>query len=149
MIQEGKIVLFAFPQTDQTSGKLRPALLLRRCPGTHGDCLICMISSQLRHEITGLDEIVRPSDDDFARSGLKMTSVIRATRLAVVSPDVLQGTIGTLSGARLHRLHRNIADWVRGSKTGPDLSPIDRVEHPAGSERRLALRSFSRDVRER
>jgi hypothetical protein len=29
MIAEGQIVLFRFPQTDQHSGKLRPALIVR------------------------------------------------------------------------------------------------------------------------
>lgn len=42
MIFEGQIVLFRFPQTDQTEGKLRPALVLRRLPGKFDDWLICM-----------------------------------------------------------------------------------------------------------
>lgn len=29
MIQEGQVVLFEFPQTDQKTGKLRPAIVLR------------------------------------------------------------------------------------------------------------------------
>ena len=40
MIQEGGIVLFRFPQTDQLPGKLRPALVLRQLPGPHNDWLI-------------------------------------------------------------------------------------------------------------
>jgi hypothetical protein len=48
MISEGQIVLFRFPKTDQTIGKLRPALVLRRLPGQHHDWLICMISSNLK-----------------------------------------------------------------------------------------------------
>ena len=35
MIQEGQITLFAFPQTDQASGKLRPTLILRSLPSPH------------------------------------------------------------------------------------------------------------------
>jgi mRNA interferase MazF len=42
----GQIVLFKFPQTDNIAGKLRPALLLGKLSGRHGDWLICMISSQ-------------------------------------------------------------------------------------------------------
>jgi mRNA interferase MazF len=37
MIDEGQIVLFKFPQTDQKIGKLRPALVLRRLPGQFDD----------------------------------------------------------------------------------------------------------------
>jgi len=46
MIQAGNIVLFRFPQTDQSRGKLRPALILRKLPGLYDDWLICMISPE-------------------------------------------------------------------------------------------------------
>jgi len=49
MIQEGQIVLFIFPQTDQSPGKLCPALVIRNLYGPYDDSLICMISSQLTH----------------------------------------------------------------------------------------------------
>ena len=112
MIREGQIVLFFFPQTEQASGKLRPALVLRRCPGFHDDWLFCMISSQLRHEIAGIDEVIRPTDNDFEQTGLKTASVIRVTRLAVVAAEVLQGAIGTLTDVRLNRVRRHLADWL-------------------------------------
>jgi len=32
--------MFKFPQTNQTAGKLRPALVIRNVPGQHGDGLI-------------------------------------------------------------------------------------------------------------
>jgi mRNA interferase MazF len=62
MISEGQIVLFRFPQTDQTIGKLRPALVLRRLPGQHNDWLICMISSNLDQKIPDFDEVIIPND---------------------------------------------------------------------------------------
>jgi len=112
VIQAGQVVVFAFPQTDQSPGKLRPALVLRRCPGLHDDWLICMISSQLRHEIAGMDEVARRTDADFVQTGLKVDSVIRVTRLAVVAADVLQGKLGALSGERLERIRLRAADWI-------------------------------------
>ena len=120
MIEEGQIVLFAFPQTDQATGKLRPALVLRNCPGAHDDWLICMISSQLRREIAGIDQIIRPSDSDFAQTGLKLASVICVTRLAVVASDVLQGSIGAFPDARLDRIRQSIAEWISGTEAAPD-----------------------------
>jgi len=51
MKQAGQIVLFRFPQTDLEEGKLRPALLLGQLPGEYDDWLICMISSQIRHQV--------------------------------------------------------------------------------------------------
>jgi len=112
MIEEGQIVLFAFPQTDHSAGKLRPALVIRSCPGPHEDWLICMISSQLDRTLAGIDEVVRTTDTDFAQTGLKLTSVIRITRLAVVASNLLQGTIGTLSTSRLTGIRRRLAAWL-------------------------------------
>jgi mRNA interferase MazF len=128
VIQEGQVVLFAFPQTDQKTGKLRPALVLCACPGGQGDWLIRMISSQLRNEIPGIDEVIHPTDDDFGQSGLKLASVVRATRLAVVAADMLQGRIGTLSGGRVSRIRRRIADWVSGQRTVSRSEPIAEAE---------------------
>jgi len=62
MISEGQIILFRFPQTDQTVGKLRPALVLRRLPGQYNDWLICMVSSNLDQKIIDFDEIISPDD---------------------------------------------------------------------------------------
>lgn len=115
MIKEGQIVLFAFPRTDQVSGKLRPALVLRRCPGTHDDWLICMVSSQLRQTIPGVDETINPEDNDFPETGLKLASVVRVTRIAVVTSGILQGAIGVISDNRLEQIRRRIAGWILGS----------------------------------
>jgi len=69
MISEGQIILFRFPRTDQQSGKLRPALVIRKLPGRYEDWLIFMISSQLIQEISGFDEAISPGDTDFEDSG--------------------------------------------------------------------------------
>ena len=66
MITEGQGVLFHFPQTDLQSGKLRPALVLRKLPDHHEDWLICMISSQMAQEIPGFDETISPDDPEVA-----------------------------------------------------------------------------------
>jgi hypothetical protein len=50
-----------------------------------------MISSQLNQEIPGFDEIVTSDDLDFNDSGLKLPSLIRIGRLAVVNSDILVG----------------------------------------------------------
>ena len=134
MIEEGQIVLFPFPQTDQAAGKLRPALVLRKCTGPHDDWLVCMISSQLRHATAGTDEVVRENDADFAQTGLKLPSVIRATRLAIVASDMLHGAIGSLPDPRFGRLRQRIAHWISG--TGPEAVPSseEEAEHPPGGD---------------
>lgn len=71
-----------------------------------------MISSQTRQYIEGFDEIVEDSNGDFKQSGLKVTSVIRVGRLAVVSGEVLLGAIGEISSQRLHRVKKNLSNWL-------------------------------------
>ena len=80
----GQVIVYRFPQTDLEEGKLRPALLLGKLPGNYDDWLMCMISSQTHQYVSGFDEIVQEDDIDFGESGLKVPSVIRVGRLAVV-----------------------------------------------------------------
>ena len=112
MKRAGQIVLFRFPQADLREGKLRPALLLGKLPGEHGDWLICMISSQVRHYIPEFDEIVREEDSDFGTSGLRVVSVIRVGRLAVVEADILLGAVGEIATDRLQRIKTRLSQWL-------------------------------------
>lgn len=112
MKQAGQIILFQFPHTDLAQGKLRPALLLGKLPGDYDDWLICMISSQTRHYVPRFDEIVQEDADDFAQSGLKLASVIRVGRLAVVDGRSLLGAIGQISPERFKRIKNRLATWL-------------------------------------
>ncbi len=115
MIAEGQIVLFRFPYTDQHSGRLRPALIIRKLPGRYEDWLICMISSQLNQEIPAFDEIITPDDPDFPDSGLKVSSLIRIGRLAVVNTDILLGQIGRLNDTRLETIKQRLSKWIQST----------------------------------
>jgi mRNA interferase MazF len=112
MKQAGQIVLFRFPQTDLAAGKLRPALILGKLPGDYDDWLICMVSSQTRQQIPEFDEIVAESDADYGASGLKVASVIRVGRLAVVDGGVLLGATGHIRPERLQRIKNRLAAWI-------------------------------------
>jgi len=115
MTSEGQIVLFRFPQTDQTAGKLRPALVIRRLPGQHDDWLICMISSNLDQEVPEFDEVITPDDFDFKESGLKVASLIRIGRIAVVDGDILLGKLGQIDAQRLLRIRYKLSCWIQGT----------------------------------
>lgn len=77
MKRPGQVAIMRFPSADLRLGKPRPVLLLAPVPGAHEDWLVCRISSQLRHEATGFDEVIRKVDGDFDGSGLKVVSLIR------------------------------------------------------------------------
>lgn len=51
-------------------------------------------------------------DDDFGESGLKVTSVIRVGRLAVVLGEILLGAMGQISSERLNRVRKHLSDWL-------------------------------------
>ncbi|HID54574.1 MAG TPA: type II toxin-antitoxin system PemK/MazF family toxin [Anaerolineae bacterium] len=108
----GQIVLFRFPQTDLKRGKLRPALIIGKLPGSFDDWLICMITSQTHHHIAGFDNIITIDDADFPQSGLKNTSIIRIGRLAVVDASMLLGAIGEVNPNRLAKIKTNLAQWL-------------------------------------
>lgn len=115
MIQEGQITLFRFPQTDQAPGKLRPALVLRKIPGPYDDWLICMVSSQLSQELLEFDIVLYENDSDFEQSGLKTSSVIRISRLAVVNKDILLGSVGNISDEHLSLIKSRLSNWIQGT----------------------------------
>jgi mRNA interferase MazF len=113
MKKSGQLVLFNFPQTDLIPGKPRPVLMLAKLPGEYDDWLICMISSQTHQYFDGVDEIILQDSPDFIQSGLKSTSVIRVSRLAVVAEDILLGPIGEISQERLSRIKNNLINWIK------------------------------------
>jgi len=83
----GDVVLTSLNQADGAA-KLRPALLLCRLPG-FGDWLVCGISTQTRHQIAGFDELIVPTDVDYAASGIRAESLVRL------------GFLGTLAGKQI------------------------------------------------
>jgi len=71
-----------------------------------------MVSSQLSQEIPGFDEIISPEDPDFKDSGLKLASLMRISRLAVVNADILLGNIGLIGEVRLARVRQKLSEWI-------------------------------------
>jgi mRNA interferase MazF len=112
MKQSGQIVLVPFPFTDLSEAKLRPVLMLRRASVQFDDWLVCMVSSQLQQADEQIDEILSPSEADFAATGLKVPSVLRLSRLAVLESSLLVGSLGSISDERLQRIRQKLAVWI-------------------------------------
>ncbi len=109
-MNEGDIILTPIPQAD---GKLknRPAIILREMPH-YRDLLVCGVSTQLHQYIKGFDEIISPTDTDFALSGLLSESVIRLSFLAVLPRKSIAGTIGSISYERHQRLLKTLSNYL-------------------------------------
>lgn len=114
MKRAGQIVLTPFPHTDLSGAKLRPVLLLRPASNRFDDWLVCMVSSQVQQADAGFDEVLTPNDSNFAATGLKASSVLRLSRLAVLDGTLLIGSIGTIEDDRLVRVCQRLADWISG-----------------------------------
>ncbi len=88
--------------------------MLRQVSDRFDDWLVCMVSSQVHQAEADFDELIVPSDADFASTGLKTDSVFRLSRLAVLNGEFLTGAIGAIDDARLARIRRRLADWIAG-----------------------------------
>ena len=108
----GQIALTPFPSTDLSGTKRRPVLLIRPASGRFDDWLVCMVSSQLHQAEAEFDEIITLSDPDFEYSGLKTSSVLRLSRLAVLNGALLVGSIGSIADTRLQRIRVKLAVWI-------------------------------------
>lgn len=108
---EGDVALTPLPQADGRT-KLRPAILLRKMP-PFDDWLICGVSTQLRQEVAGFDEIIEPSHSDFRSSGLKALSLIRLGYLVVLPSDRFLGVLGAISSRRHAGLLQRLAMFLQ------------------------------------
>lgn len=87
----GQIALMPFPYTNLASNKKRPVL------------------RQLQPD---LDWVLTPGDSEFSESGLKVSSVFRLCRIAVLDGSLLIGKLGAISDARLRELQLRLANWI-------------------------------------
>ena len=99
----------------------RPATLRAMPP--YGDLLVCGVSTQLHHEVVGFDDPIRPSDTDFAASGLKAPSLIRLGFLAVLPASTLLGAIGSIEKVRHLRLLERLSNHLRSATTATEATP--------------------------
>ena len=99
----------ALAELQQADGqyKLRPILLLKQFP-PFDDWLVCGISSQIRQTVPDLDEVIRETDDDFSKSGLHVSSVIRVGFLATLPEKNIAGTVGSANPHRHQKVLKNL-----------------------------------------
>ena len=112
MKKAGQIALMPFPYTDLSHSKRRPVLLLRQLDSDHDDWLVCMISSQLYQFVPELDWQLSPEESEFGNTGLKVASVFRLSRIAVLDGQLLSGQLGQISEVRLHQLKKRLSCWL-------------------------------------
>ena len=97
---KGDIVLVSFPFTNLTSAKTRPAVVLME---TQYDVTVAFITSQLKWQDQS-DLVLNPS----LENGLKLTSLIRLTKLATIEKQLVLGKLGELTISEIALLNKQL-----------------------------------------
>lgn len=90
----GDIVLVPFLNSDLTSGKLRPALILYEDANEH-EVTIAYISSKIPLIQSPCDVLVTRGTHSFEESGLMMNSVIKLNKIASIKSYLVAGLLGS------------------------------------------------------
>lgn len=99
-MKKGDILLLPFPFTDLSGSKNRPALVLAE---NDLDVTVSFISTQLRWQ-EATDLALKPSKNN----GLKKESLIRLTKLATVSKNLVLGRLGSIESAEIEELDEKL-----------------------------------------
>lgn len=105
---KGKVVLVPFPFDDLSSTKVRPAVCLTDPIGSHRHVVLAFISSQIPSDLLETDLVLDTSQEDFSRTGLKVSSALRLHRLMTVTTSLIQRDIGELSPLMINELNTKL-----------------------------------------
>jgi mRNA interferase MazF len=91
--KRGEVWLVRFPFTDLTSSKVRPAMVV----ASHGDDVIVLgIFSRIPPTLLPTWVLIEDQHPEFADTGLKKSSILRAEKIAVIHESVLHRKLGDM-----------------------------------------------------
>lgn len=95
MHKQGDIVLVPFPFTDLSGQKVRPALILSK-KESGDDITLCFISSVQSRKVLSNEVVIKEDSKNFENTGLKVSSIIKVTKIATLEKKVILGKLGHL-----------------------------------------------------
>ncbi len=101
-MKKGDIVLVPFPFTDLSQSKLRPAIVLWN-DQSGNDVTVCFISSQNLSNLRADEFILDPTDAEFQKTGLKLISKVRVTRLVTLERRLVLRRLGCLGTEQIQK----------------------------------------------
>ncbi len=104
----GQVVLLAFPFSDLSRSKFRPALLL--APAGSGDWIACQITSNPYAD----PRAITLADAAFASGGLRRPSYVRPGKLFTAHESLMDSAVGTLHAPELARIRAAVATLIQG-----------------------------------
>ena len=102
---KGKIVLIPFPYTDLTEAKLRPALVIFE---GKRDLIVAYITSKMLNILPELDVLINLDNPEFYKTGLKVSSVLKLTKVSTVRKDLAEGMLGELDGDLRYEVNQKL-----------------------------------------
>jgi len=91
-----KIILIDFAFAESNLSKLRPALTLTKPSKQYGDLIVAAITSNIFREPQLGDVIIKKDEANFAKTGLKISSVIRLNKLVTIHVSRVKNELGVL-----------------------------------------------------
>ncbi len=92
-----RVILVPFPFDDLSGSKVRPAVCLTETVGVHRHVVLAFITSVVPTALEPTDLLLDPSDADFARTGLRVRSVLRLHRMVTVPTRIIQRQLGVFT----------------------------------------------------
>lgn len=102
---KGKVILIPVPYTDLTAAKLRPALVIfegRR------DLIVASITTTMFNIFPEWDVIIDAGDPEFHNTGLKVTSILKLTKISTISKDLAEGELGEIFGNLRYEVNQKL-----------------------------------------
>ncbi|MFZ2633114.1 MAG: type II toxin-antitoxin system PemK/MazF family toxin [Desulfosalsimonadaceae bacterium] len=93
-MNRGDIILIAFPFSDLTSVKVRPALILSPENPAEQDFLVALISSNMSRPISKTDYALSVTNADFLETRLKTGSVFRMSKVQNLNKTLAKRRLG-------------------------------------------------------
>jgi mRNA interferase MazF len=103
-LQKGDIVLVNFPFTDLSQVKLRPAIVLSANEALN-EFALCFITSQNSNQLTPEEFAINIADPEFSKTGLKVSSKARVTRLVTLQRQLIARRLGKLGNQYMQTLN--------------------------------------------
>jgi len=97
-VKRGDVVLIAFPFSDLTGNKVRPAIVVSSDIYNKGnqDALFMLISSNIVSP-RSIDYVIPSSHSDFQLTGLRTTSLVKVDKIVSLLQSIAKRHLGVLS----------------------------------------------------
>ena len=116
MINPGDILLFKYPYKNYLGEKRRPVLIIAERPDFANEFLIAFMTSQLSGFNKKWDIELDPESNRDYQTNLKKKTIIKTTKLMIISYSRLTGKIGSVDISIIAQVKENIKRWLNNEE---------------------------------